>query len=217
MSWGSALRDALRHSTADGQAAAREAAAGPQHAASVLSEGIAHTLQLALFAAQDMQRLASDASRLRPDHPTVPGMPSLQAVMDDLRRGCVAPERAEKQLREAAGAAARQAASGQGQTAGEELASERELRLAALRFAELRHQLAEQCAAVHQQMAALAAPEDGAAMSVVGAERKHNAEFAARLGQAFIEIDRIFLRKRVDDPAVPLAPDAPEHKQKAGA
>lgn len=209
MSWGAPFRCAWERAVSGGRLAAREAVLGPDKAAGLLSDAIAHTLQRILYAAQDMQRGKKTDEAGIP----VPGATVLRRVMDDIRQGRIAPERSEKHLQQAARAAAEQAQSTE-PALEDEAFRRNETRLAAQRFADLRARLNEQLAVEHQRMIAQGSPADRDDKT---AELQRNVEFARTLVQAFARIDDMFLEsKAVDDPSVPLPWQARQIEQKAG-
>lgn len=199
MNWGDPFRHAWQRAATNAHAAAREAALGPEQAAAVLSDEIAHTLQLALFAARDVQRLqqATDTGSI----PVMaPGMESLRRAMEDVRQGRIAPDKAEKHLQQAVRAASRQAKPAPPAAGGDKAADE-ELRLASVRAKELHSRVRDQCSALRQRL--LRSSEAGGKDA---AGRMENMEYIGQLDQALAAFDHAFLdNKPVDDPAAPLS------------
>jgi hypothetical protein len=198
MNWGDPFRDTWQRAGSGARATAREAALGPEQAATVLSDAVIHMLQLAQFAAQDLARLRTNAKAATTA--VAPGMADLQRAMDDVRHGRVSPEQAERHLLHAVRTAARQSDS---PPRADGTAAPDELQRAAVRFDELRNHVASRCALAREGALAAAGESDEKSGS------PDCLEFLVRLGNAMGLIERLFLEhKHVEDPAAPLPADS---------
>jgi hypothetical protein len=208
MSWGAMFRSGWEHASPGNRAAAREAAAHPDQAASLMSSAIAHTLQRVQYAAQDLQRLCTAAD---PAFDTTAQAPSaLRQAMDDIRQGRIPPERSEKHLRQAAADAVTRSQSnagpqGTGSIQDTDTKAMQEKLRAMQRFCDLKCRLLEQVAEVEGPMEIAAAEEADRPRSQPNPHP--NLALAARVRAVFGAIDNAFIEyKRADDPAVPLPP-----------
>jgi hypothetical protein len=208
MSWGVMFRSGWEHASPGNRSAAREAATHPDQAASLMSSGIAHTLQRVQYAAQDLQRLCTAAD---PSYETTAQAPSgLRQAMDDIRQGRIPPERSEKHLRQAAADAVTQSqsktkAQGAGSIQDTDTKAMQEKLRAMQRFSDLKCRLLEQVSEVEGPMESVAAEEADIPHSQPNPHP--NLALAAKVRAVFGAIDSAFLEyKRADDPAAPLPP-----------
>lgn len=202
MNWGEPFQTAWRSASAVSQTAARRAVLGPEQAAQSLSESIVHTLQLLDYAAQDLQRQTM-AKKVLTDGPGT-SRSMLQQAMDDLRKGRVAPERAEKYLLQAVKEAGQLTPSA---PSPDSLTASPQRPAAAHRCHTLVQRLAAQLAMVH-------APSDnpggqGTARNLQDdtAAVQASLRLEADLNRAIAAIDALFLEnKAAGDPVAPLPP-----------
>ncbi len=167
-----------------------------------MSELLAHSLQLVMFAAQDLQRHQVRANDISSDDPGADDQNRLRRAMDDIRKGRVAPERVEKHLRDAVKEASKRTLSAGSAT----IATLPSATSSALeRFRELRQGLEDQLADVHQQLIAAAGKCD----SDAGRQ-------ATALGEALAMLNTVLLDKAVDSPVAPLPATAPAPSPTAG-
>lgn len=204
MSWGDPFRQAWKDATPAAQAAARESVRSADRAAGSLADSILHALQLSQFAAQDLERLRHAAGRPADPGPA-PDMMPLRRAMDEIRNGRVAPDKAEKHLRQALRSVSQEVREASSSARSGTSAGDRDEESKALeRLHGLRCALLRQCAEMRDRLAEGAGTDEATAVRLA---------HVVRLTRACHRLYDLFLNdKHANDPAVPLPPSLPREE-----
>jgi hypothetical protein len=212
MTWGGAFQLAWRRANSSAQSAARQAAASPQEAAGLLSDAVVHTLQLALYAGQDLQRMRASEAHENATPTYAPDLSAITRALQEVQQGHMTAERAQRHIQRAALEASQQLTdklrNGPAAVPAEGLARrdaglERET-IMRLKFVKSRDQLHAQFAELDGSISRRARPIASGDNGSRGDGPDGNLEFAVRLGSAFRNLDKMFLQgKEVDSPVAP--------------
>lgn len=210
MSWGQPFQSAWRHATPVSQAAARKAVLSPEQAARSLSDEISHSLQLLMYAAEDMQRQDAIARQNGPG--TTMSSNVIRQAMDDVRKGRVPAERSEKHLQQAIREADKLAQSPNVLSLTPASGNPASV---TVRYRSLRRQLEDQIADAHSRFRA-ATGDANSNNAMAGSSSLPNTQLASVIVDALVTINTIFLEhKSVDDPVAPLPQPASPPSQEA--
>jgi hypothetical protein len=211
MSWGQPFQAAWRHATPVSQAAARKAVLSPEQAARSLSDEISHSLQLLMYAAEDMQR--HDAIARQNASGATMSSNVIRQAMDDVRKGRVPAERSEKHLQQAIREADKLAQSATVPSLTPALGNPAGV---TVRYRSLRRQLEDQIADAHSRFRAATGDVDSNNAMADSPSSLPNTQLASVIVDALVTINTIFLEhKSVDDPVAPLPQPASPPSQEA--